>query len=103
MSIQRNVVIESPSDTRQLQIKVPFVLGLSVLDKDLAGPPSAPNELASYIVGPSATGPWSGFDNAITIFSVGDWHFIRPWTGLQAYVEDEGAVRVWSGSSWDLV
>ena len=36
-----------------------------VIDADLSAPPGSPSEGDRYIVGPSATGDWSGHDGEI--------------------------------------
>ena len=73
---------------------------LAVLDRDLTAPPGSPAEGQRWIVKATATGAWSGHDNAIAAWQDGAWQFSTPQTGWLAYVVDEGALLAWSGSAW---
>ena len=73
---------------------------LAVLDRDLTDPPGAPAEGERWIVKASASGVWSGHDNAIAAWQDGGWQFSPPQTGWVAFVVDEGTLVVWNGSAW---
>jgi hypothetical protein len=73
---------------------------LMVLDKDLAAPPGSPAEGARYIVGSSPTGAWSGQAGRIAAYQDAAWAFYAPREGWAAWVADEDAIYVWSGSIW---
>lgn len=73
---------------------------LSVLDRDLAAPPSSPAEGARYIVTASPTGPWSAHAGKIAAFQDGAWMFYVPRAGWLAWVADESAALVFNGSAW---
>lgn len=72
-----------------------------VLDKDLTTPPGSPSEGDRYIVGPSATGDWSGHDNEIAEWDGSQWVFGPTLTeGLIVYVADEDKIYTYNGTSW---
>lgn len=75
---------------------------VSVADKDLTAPPVGPADLATYIVGGSATGAWETHDDEIAVYddSQTAWKFIAPVEGLTAYVQDENTEYQYSGSTW---
>lgn len=73
---------------------------LSVADRNLTAPPSAPADGARYIVAPSATGAWAGKDNAIAAFQDGAWAFYPPLEGWIAWVGDEDVLAAWNGTAW---
>lgn len=72
----------------------------SVLDKDLTSPPASPSTGDRYIVGPSATGAWSGHDNDIAEYDGSAWTFETPNKGFASTVEDENTVYIYNGTSW---
>lgn len=74
----------------------------SVLDKDLSTPPSSPNTGDRYIVGPSATGDWAGYDNYIAEWRGSSWEFITPLEGFFTYVKDEDSLYYYNGTSWNI-
>ncbi len=76
------------------------LLQLSVLDRDLASPPSAPNEGDRYLISNGATGDWINHESALALFSDGEWHFFAPQTGWRVWVEDEASFKVFDGASW---
>lgn len=73
---------------------------ISVEDRDLTTPPGSPNTSHYYIVGSSATGDWSGQDNAVARWNGTNWQFQIPASGFAVYVKDEGDVVVWDGAEW---
>lgn len=70
------------------------------LDKDLTEPPSSPVNNASYIVGASATGAWSGYDDYIALFIQRTWQFFPPRDGLFAWVDDEDSLYHYFSGAW---
>lgn len=76
------------------------VVQLAVADRDLTAPPGSPAEGARWIVKSGAAGAWAGRDDEIAGWQDGNWVFSEPRTGWLAYVVDEGALLVWSGSAW---
>ncbi len=76
------------------------VVQLSVLDRHLAAPPSAPAEGDRYIVGPAASGDWATHEADIAAFQDGAWAFFAPVEGWLAWVRDEDRLMVFDGSGW---
>lgn len=75
---------------------------LAIVDRDLNAPPVSPTEGQRWIVkaSPSPTGAWAGHGNHIAAWQDGGWVFCAPQTGWLAFVVDEAALVVWSGSVW---
>jgi hypothetical protein len=73
---------------------------LSVLDRDLAAPPSSPANGDRYIVAAGATGAWTGFEGRIVAWQDGTWIAFEPRPGWTAWVTDERALAWWDGSAW---
>lgn len=80
---------------------------LSVIDKDLLGPPGAPDEGDCYIVaggGGTATGAWVGWENRVARYIDGEWRSYLPGTGdgsgWLAWVQDEDAMYRFDGADW---
>lgn len=76
------------------------VVQLSVKDCDLASPPSTPEEGDRYIVGPAASGAFSGHDGEIAAWQDGAWMFYIPAEGWLAWVQDEGMLYAFSSEDW---
>jgi hypothetical protein len=76
----------------------------SVKDKDLTAPPGSPAEGDCYIVAPSGTGAWTGWDNRIVRYIDGEWRSYLPGAGSGegwlTYVQDEELLYVFDGSAW---
>ena len=63
-------------------------------------PPTTPLLGDAYIVGPSATGAWSGHDSEIAAFQAGAWLFYDPAPGWQVYAKSEHAILVFDAGAW---
>lgn len=72
---------------------------LSVIDRDLTSPPGSPSLGDCYIVGPAATGAWSGQDDDIAVYDGSSWVFYTPRLGYLAYLEDEEKLTVFKADS----
>ena len=79
------------------------VVQLMVLDNDLSAPPGAPPEGARYIVAAGASGAWTGQEGQIAAFQDGAWAFYSPREEWLAWVADEAAAYVWTGSAWSTL
>lgn len=79
------------------------VVQLSVLDRNLAAPPTSPANGDRYIVAASPTGAWSGQAEKIAAFQDGAWAFYAPKEGWVAWIADENAVAAFDGASWMLI
>jgi Protein of unknown function (DUF2793) len=75
---------------------------LSVLDRDLAAPPTAPANGARYIIAASPTGAWTGKANHIAAWQDNAWAFYEPRAGWQAWVADEVTQVAYTGTGWTL-
>lgn len=72
---------------------------LAVEDRDATSPPTAADgEL--YIVGPSATGDWSGKDGQIAHRVAGQWRYYLPQEGWRAAVIDERVTVEYRVNAW---
>jgi hypothetical protein len=66
----------------------------------LTTPPLDPAEGECWIVGPGATGAWSGKDNAIAGWTAGGWRFLTPVRGMTIRSKVSGLSIGWLGSEW---
>lgn len=73
---------------------------LTVRERILQSPPTAPENGERYIVASGASGIWTGQDLNIAAFQDGEWIFYPPQEGFLAWVSSEGIVLVWDGSAW---
>ncbi|MCG6857989.1 MAG: DUF2793 domain-containing protein [Salaquimonas sp.] len=76
------------------------LIQLAVLDRDLTAPPASPAEGDRHVVGASASGDWSGWDNDIACFSDGAWLRHTPNVGWLVFIADEQVFAYWDGSAW---
>ncbi|WP_336065965.1 DUF2793 domain-containing protein [Nitratireductor rhodophyticola] len=76
---------------------------LSVRDRDLAAPPVTPDDGDCYIVGPAASGEWTGWERAIAYFVDGAWEKLAPVTGWRAWIVDEACLAVFDGAGWQPI
>jgi hypothetical protein len=74
--------------------------GLTLLDRDLAVPPSAPADGDTYLVASPATGAWAGKEGLIAYAFSGGWRFYAPFEGLTARVADENRFIVFADGAW---
>jgi hypothetical protein len=74
-----------------------------VVDRDLATPPASPAEGATWIVGASPTGAWSGHAGHLAIRTDGVWTFLAPQPGWNVWVLDENCPLFWNGSAWEQI
>jgi hypothetical protein len=79
------------------------VVQLTVLDKDLGAPPGSSAEGERFIVGPAASGAWTGQADKVAAWQDGAWAFYAPRAGWLAWVADEGRLYAWSGSGWSAL
>ena len=74
----------------------------SVLDKDLATPPSSPADGVRYIVAASPTGAWVGQAGKLAAWQDGAWAIYTPREGWLAWVADEDVLYVYDGTAWEV-
>lgn len=76
---------------------------LSVLNRDLAAPPVSPADGDRHIVASGATGLWADWDLNVALRVDGVWMRLVPRPGWLAWIADEQAFVVWSGSVWEPI
>ncbi|MBN9566793.1 MAG: DUF2793 domain-containing protein [Alphaproteobacteria bacterium] len=74
--------------------------GLTLLDRDLATPPSVPADGDTYLVASPATDAWAGKEGLIAYAFSGGWRFYAPFEGLIARVADENRFIVFANDVW---
>jgi hypothetical protein len=79
------------------------IVQLTVLDKDLGAPPGSPADGERFIVGPAASGAWTGQTDKVAAWQDAAWAFYAPRAGWLAWVADEGRLYAWSGSAWSAL
>jgi hypothetical protein len=79
-----------------------FLTQLSVTDYTLSTPPASPAAGASYIIGPSPTGAWSGNANAVAGYNSG-WSIKTPEAGWTAWTQNGNRLFYYTGSAWALL
>jgi hypothetical protein len=73
---------------------------LAVLDRTRTAPPASPAEGDRHIVDAGATRLWAGWDGAIAAWLDGAWMRFAARPGWCAWVEDEAALVIRSGTDW---
>ncbi len=71
-----------------------------VENRNLPTPPQNPVDGEAYIVGPLATGDWTGQDGDLALFLNGGWDFVKPWSGCCVWVEAEHTRVTYDGAQW---
>lgn len=79
------------------------VTQIGVASRTVATPPASPAEGVCYITPAAATGAWAGTAGRLAAYQDGAWMFFTPRTGWIAWVADESAAVVYSGSSWTFL
>lgn len=80
-----------------------ILVQLVVSSRTTSAPPSDPPEGRRHIVPQGATGAWSGAAGMLAVFQDGEWIFITPLVGWQAYVKDENIHVTFEAGSWAAV
>lgn len=73
---------------------------LSVKDRDLPAAPGSPADGDRYIVASGGTGAWAGWDLNVALWVDGAWLRLPPRAGWRAWIEDEGVLLLYDGSTW---
>lgn len=76
---------------------------LSVKGRTRTTPPANSTDGDRYLVASGATGLWAGWDLNIALWNDGVWMRLVPRPGWLAWIVDEAALFVWSGSAWDPI
>lgn len=67
-----------------------------------SAPPGSPNEGDSYLIKPTATGDWAGFNNNIVLFQNGGWVFKAPQINWRFWIGEDVLYR-YDGVNWVLL
>jgi hypothetical protein len=109
LHVMINAVTGDPFDIsfRQFLRMIDALVQSAVISRTLTAPPGSPANGARYIVGPSATGAWSGSSNNIAVWTTddpaaptGEWNFYAPNAGFLVFCVAESQFLQWSGSAW---
>jgi hypothetical protein len=73
---------------------------LSVLDRHVTTPPTAPAEGARYIIPAGANGVWAGQSGKIASWDGVAWAIHAPRAGWTVWIADEAAAAVWNDVDW---
>jgi hypothetical protein len=63
-------------------------------------PPGDPAEGQCWIVGPAASGDWSGRDGTLAMWSEGGWRFVAPAPGTSAWNKAADVPLLFDGAAW---
>lgn len=76
---------------------------LRVLSASRSDQPAAPNEGDGYILPSGASGSdWDAFsENTLAVYQDGAWEAFAPAVGWRAWADDQNALLVWDGQSWN--
>lgn len=80
-----------------------ILVQLVVSSRTTSTPPSDPPEGRRHVVPEGATGAWSGAAGMLAVFQDGEWRFITPLVGWQAYVKDENIHVTFEAGSWIVI
>lgn len=79
------------------------IVQLSVIDTQIATPPSAPEVGDRYIVPAGATGDWAGQAAAVALREAAGWEFFAPRPGWRADDLATGSQVRFDGNDWQTV
>jgi hypothetical protein len=71
-----------------------------VENQTTTAPPGSPTANVEYVVGPSATGAWSGKDTQIARYENGAWTYYVPAAGWSIYDKSNSTQYTFNGTSW---
>lgn len=98
--------LQPSSDFNLAMQALDALVQLVPLDKDLTAPPTtiAGDAGKTWIVGPSATGAWSGHDDKIALCTGANlWAFYEPKAGWRAYLQDEDLDYRFVTGAWTAI
>ncbi|MEO0413203.1 MAG: DUF2793 domain-containing protein [Pseudomonadota bacterium] len=73
-----------------------------VEDVPLAAPPASPVDGTSYIVGPSGSGDWTGYDHNLALRINGAWQFVAPFDGLTVWLKFYAKTISYAAGGWAI-
>lgn len=75
------------------------VVQCRAIDNSISTPPGSPSDGDTYIVGPGATGDWSGHEDEIAYYRSSSWTFIEPQVGWHCFVISENEWFIYDSAS----
>ena len=69
---------------------------------DAQTPPATVNEGEIWALGAAPTGAWAGQADMLAAWDNGGWRFIAPLPGWGAVSRADFALRIWTGTAWEL-
>lgn len=78
-----------------------ILVGGRVLSAYHNAPPADAEEGQAWIVGPSASGTWTGKDNQLALMVPGGWRFVTPPAGFTIWVVDQFQAARFDGFGWN--
>lgn len=79
------------------------VLMLCVKSRNLASPPSSPNDADRYIIGANASQAWASKSGQIAVYQNLGWAFMNPKPGFIAFCEDEEIFLSYNNQAWSPI
>lgn len=73
-----------------------------VISSDVSQPPASAAIGDCFIVGPSATGDWTGRDGEFAMMGSGGWVYLAPFSGLEVRDEGQAVTLRHDGASWQI-
>lgn len=84
-----------------LSSAINFGAFVRVENQTTTSPPSSPTVGAAYIIGPAATGAWSGDDGKVAVCEVaGEFTIYTPGNGWMAYDKAQNTPYTFEGTTW---
>lgn len=81
-------------------LRLDALIHLSVIARNLTGPPAAASDGDRYLVAASPSGAWAGQQGTIALAQGGGWVFLAPRKGWRLWVEGEGRLLAFDGALW---
>ena len=81
-------------------LRVDAALHAAVESAPVAAPPANPVPGQSWIVGPAASGAWSGNENRVATWSESGWRFVAPVEGMTVWNRADRLALRWSDGGW---
>jgi hypothetical protein len=80
--------------------RIDLALHPAVEGPPASAPPADPDEGACWIVGPAASGDWSGREGMLAMWTEGGWRFVAPAAGTSAWNKAAGLPLLFDGADW---
>lgn len=81
-------------------LRLDALVQISVVTRQLSSPPLVTHEGVRYLLPASPSGAWAGQGGKLALFQGGVWNFITPRKGWCAWVEGEGRLVAFDGTTW---